>query len=689
MTNLTFEILGPLTSRRDGTLCRPGRPKARQVLGTLLLHANRFVSADLIADVLWGETPPRSATANIRTYVHDLRHTLVGAAGESPIQTHSCGYSIHVEPARLDSTRFLALAAGAATLATDGDDAGALHTAEQAYTLWRGHPLDDLPMAAAWQMPLGSLEHAHKELLDLLVDLWLRNGRHQPASALLRTRIAEDPYSEPLWCRYISCLADSGRPDEARAAAGEIRRLLTEELGLTPGERLCRLERELATVPGGGTPPASRPTDDADLVTPGRHVPPSQLPLDLSDFTGREAHLSELRALLAGDGPPRPPVAVISGPPGAGKTALAVHLGHLTTARYADGQIFLDLRATTQPREPAAAIAELLRSLGVAEAAIPAELDRRSAMLRSELAGQRVLVVLDDAASASQVAPLLPGTGSSAMLITSRRRLTDLAGVTHRTLGEFDDHEAGALLEQVIAPDRAPLQAAQAEAILRACGNLPLAIRIAGSRLVQRRDLSANDLVARLRDERRRLDELSVGDLTVRTSADLSYRMLGEPEARMYRMLGLLGAEELPAWLLGASGIGPDPERCVAALVEANLVQLTRNDALTTSRYRIHDLLRCHARELAMSTAPEQARQDLATMLTALLGRTTEAAASLPVRFLGVTLDPTPPGDTPDPVSCARDSLANSGAQPAARGVVVADPTPGSTPPPPCEPPPG
>jgi hypothetical protein len=236
-----------------------------------------------------------------------------------------------------------------------------------------------------------------------------------------------------------------------------------------------------------------------ELTDPLR--PPSQLPLDLADFSGRQEHLEQLRDLVCGRDPVRPPIAVISGAPGTGKTSLAVRLGHLVREHFPDGQIYLDMHGATHPRDPAAALTDLLLSLNLPDYAIPTDPERRSAMLRSELASRRVLIILDDVATAGQVTPLMPGTGASAVVVTSRNRLMDLAGADSTPLDTFDDQEAALLLSSVAGAGRIDPSSPEAEEILTACANLPLAIRIVGSRLAQRPDLSARELARRLRDE--------------------------------------------------------------------------------------------------------------------------------------------------------------------------------------------
>jgi tetratricopeptide (TPR) repeat protein len=368
---------------------------------------------------------------------------------------------------------------------------------------------------------------------------------------------------------------------------------------------------------------------------------PSQLPLDVPDFSGRAAELERLTELICGHDPVRPPVAVISGAPGTGKTALAVRLGHQVRDAFPDGQIYLDMRSATQPRDSGGALHDLLRSLDVPDTAVPADPDRRSAALRSELASRRVLMILDDVGSAGQVLPLLPGTGASALVITSRSRLTDLPGADSLGLDLLDTAQATELLRRVagnrqLDNDR---DRAATDEIVAACGNLPLAIRIAASRLAQRPDLSAAELARRLRDESQRLDELSIGELAVRTSADLSYRSLGAEEARLYRLIGHLALGEFTASSLDPVGAGTPTgaaiRRSLDRLIEANLVEVSSVTG-PEPRYRVHELVRLHAVTAGTSADREQAVRDLTRVLGTALDRVRRAADDLGFEYFGV-----------------------------------------------------
>lgn len=665
--SLRYEILGPLRLHHaQGQPLRASKP--RQLLATLLLHPNRFVSTDLIADALWEGNPPRSATANIRTYVRALRGVLQEAGLPTPIDTSAAGYSIEVGVDELDASLFESLLAEGGHLRDVGEGRQAMQLFSRAYSLWRGHPLEDLTVASAWEGSIARLDAQYRGLVDTLLDLRLEYGDATGAAVLLSGRLTEDPYDEQLWTRLIDALLDAGRAGEARNAYQKAVQTLAEELEVEPGPELQaagdRAERGptrsrvarpasaevapaiLQAVPRAEPEPPPGPM--AERVGP-RQVP-SQLPLDLADFSGRRDQLIRLRDLICGRDPVRPPIAVISGPPGTGKSSLAVRLGHLVREFFPDGQIYLDMRGATQPRDPAGALHDLLRSLDIPDSAVPSDPDRRSAALRSELASRRVLIVLDDVRTASQVVPLMPGTGASALVVTSRSRLTDLAGADVIALDTLDHDEASELLQRVAGKDRIDADTEAAEQILAACGNLPLAIRIAASRLAQRPDLTPAELARRLQDETQRLDELSIGELAVRTSADLSYDSLRPEDARLYRLIGHLAVGDFSARSLEALAAPAATRRSLDRLIEANLVQVSSVDLGGQPRYRVHDLLRLHATDIGDPGERAMAVADLTTVLQAFLERCRWAAQAMPFEYFGVLeslpLKPDPLGMT-------------------------------------------
>lgn len=328
---------------------------------------------------------------------------------------------------------------------------------------------------------------------------------------------------------------------------------------------------------------------------------PFQLPADVSDFTGRAAAVADLVRPLSVTGGAATAVAVVSGRPGVGKTALAVHVAHRLRAVFPDGQLFVRLQAGDGSARPAGdVLGQLLRSLGVDGSRIPDGTEERAGLYRSRLAERLVLVVLDDGADAAGLRPLLPGTAGSAVLITSRAALADLAGVHHLDLDVLAAHSAVQLLGRIVGPDRVAGDPAAAEQIVGCCGRLPLAVRIAGARLAARPGRPLRWLARRLNDERRRLDELTAGELAVRASIGLSYDALDPAAKTAFRRLALLDVPDFAPWLAAAvlDTTLPAAEATLERLVDAHLLDAA-DHADTTPRYRYHDLLRLYARDRA------------------------------------------------------------------------------------------
>jgi DNA-binding SARP family transcriptional activator len=584
----------------------------RILLGTLLLQPGRVVSTDVLVDVLWPEAPPPSAVANLRTYVRGLR----GRLSDDAIITKPHGYAVAVEPAALDLTLFEARAERARVAWGAGDAAGSLRLLEDAIGLWRGRLLEDLPASPAWEAVASRLTALKTSLVELAMEIRIGLGQHEVAAAELRGLLATDPLHEGFWRRLVLALHASGRTAEALRAYADARQVLADELGVEPGPQLrAAFDLVLRAAP----------------QAPG---PICQLPLDPPDFTGRGPLVDEIVAHLTGR---RPAVVAISGAPGVGKSALAVHVGHAVRAAFPDGQLYVDMRGTGgAPRDPGEVLAELLRALGVAEPALPAEVPARAAMLRSRLSTQRMLLVLDDVAHAGQVRPLLPGAGACAVLATSRMRLPDLCDALGVNVDVLTDQEAQELFSRVAGRRRVVEQPESARDILRACGHLPLAVRIAGAKLAQRPGWSLAVLADRLKLERHRLDELRAGDLAVRASVELSYRLLPPVAARAFRLLGTLGPGPVPEWVVSALIDAPATEDAVDLLVDANLLQLVGMDGAGQARYRLHDLLRCYGVELAEGDAPADRRAAIERVLDGWLRLAASAGERMPVHYFGV-----------------------------------------------------
>jgi DNA-binding SARP family transcriptional activator/Tfp pilus assembly protein PilF len=403
----------------------------------------------------------------------------------------------------------------------------------------------------------------------------------------------------------------------------------------------------LGAIKAGTSPAVAAP------VSPAPDPGPMQLPSDIRDFTGRELHVEHLCTLLSPDeNPGAVPVALVAGAGGLGKTTLAIHAAHRVRSEYPDGQLYLDLLgASSRSLSPAEVLARFLRDLGVQGAQIPAGEEERAALYRTRLNGRRMLVVLDNARDAAQVRPLLPGSGTSAVIVTSRSRLPDLVGGGLVHLDVLDDHEGLTLFSRIVGAERAAAEPDATAELLLACAGLPLAIRISAARLASRSTWTIRSLADRLCDEHRRLDELKVGDLAVRASFEVSFASLppsvtsgGMAPARVFRMLGLWHGPSI-GLRAAAALLGEDEDRVADALeylVDAHLLESTAPDC-----YSFHDLLRVYAAERAFADEAREVTYEAVHRMVAWYLHTASAANAVvaPQRDT-VPLDPLPPGCT-------------------------------------------
>ncbi|WP_128379293.1 AfsR/SARP family transcriptional regulator [Streptomyces cavernae] len=395
--------------------------------------------------------------------------------------------------------------------------------------------------------------------------------------------------------------------------------------------------REPGTHEPGTHEPALVPDRTAYAPVPSAPRVPSQLPPDVADFVGREEQIAWAAEVLGGINDPTrtaPPIGVISGRSGTGKTSLAVHVGHRIADLFPDGRLFLDLRASdSTPLHTADALARLLRTLGVGADALPGDTEDLVALYRTHIAGRRVLLILDNAVGEAHLRPLLPPSPSSGVLITSRRRLVALEGAAHLDLPALAEEEALALFGRVAGPGRTGAEGDKVAEIVALCGRLPLAVRIAGARLAARPHWTPARLTARLRDGRRRLDELQVGDLELRTSLELGYADLGPQERRALRRLALMDLPDFPAWIAAPLlDVGLDEaEEAVERLVDCHLIELVGVDGVGQTRYRIHDLAREHARERCLSEeGPEEREAAVGRLVACWMSLARGAAARAP-----------------------------------------------------------
>lgn len=651
--HMEFRVLGPLEAGCGGRPVRLGGLRQRSLLATLLLDAGRVVSADRLAAAVWGEYPPDSVRNQVAIHVHGLRKAFkVAGCDMEVIVTEPPGYRLCTDDVWLDTREAEEQAAAARAATAAGQDEQAAAMLEQALKLWRGPVLAEFDTAEITGLARG-LEDARLALAEKWAQAELACGRPQEVVGRLAALVEEHPLREGLRERLMLALWHSGRQAEALESYRQGRSHLSEELGLEPGRGLREIQQAILAGPAShdGTHPHSPTLPPAAIAPPVRNddrppladaelvgtVRPAQLPLAASAFVGRTPQIRTLNRLLLQDGRYLP-VGVISGPAGVGKSTLALQWAHHVAGQFPDGQLFANLRGYDLDREsaqPAAVLERFLRALGIEGPAVPAGLEERTALFRSILDGRRVLVVLDNAASAAQVRPLLPGAPGCCVIVTSRRRLEGLIvgdGALPVPLEILTEREATELLERVVGVERVAAEREAAARLAALCDRSPLPLRIAAAKLTMRPRWSMAEMAERLADGRDRLDQLSRGDLEVRASIELSHRELSAPAALAFRRMGLVEAPGgFAPWLVAAllDTTPHDGERLLEQLVDAQLLQPLGRDGAGQPRYRFHDLIRLFARERAETAEPPDARLAvLSRAFGALLGLAEQARSA-------------------------------------------------------------
>ncbi|MFJ9818822.1 BTAD domain-containing putative transcriptional regulator [Streptomyces sp. NPDC101151] len=642
------DVPGALDSTADHSdnLVRAiGSPKVRALLAALLLEAGRVVSVESLKDALWGGAPPVSAQASLHNHVTRLRRLL-----DDPerLRAVAPGYLLRVDDGELDVHVFDARVAEARAAHARRDWAGVVRPCAAALALWRGTPLSGLPADLGGYALVQRLEEARLLLLEWRYDAELALGGSRLAELVpeVAALVAEHPLREAYHRQLMLALHRTGRQAEALAVHRDLRARLIEELGIEPGAGVREAHVEVLrgpSAPGAGGITARVPAQrtHAPAAADGEHTPqghptpgdeggtgdaggnrnpaegrvpahaqapasataaapvPAQLPAPPAHFTGRAAESEALQDTLAGR---RSHLAVISGMAGVGKSALALHVAHGLRERFPDGQLYVNLHGATPGMPPltaAQALVALLRDLGAEPRNIPEHPDAAAALLRSLLAPARILLVLDDAASAAQVRPLLPAGPGCAVIVTSRSPLTALDGARRFPLGPLTGEDSAALLRAVSG--REGLDAGHP--LVELTGRLPLALRVVAARLAARRALTPDVLAGQLAATEGRLHHLEYDDLSVRRSLAVAHDALAAAEREADRDAALalrhIGALDLPTYgaPLVARLTGTDPRRAEAAL--DRLVDVALLEETAYGRYAPHALVRDFARELA------------------------------------------------------------------------------------------
>jgi DNA-binding SARP family transcriptional activator/tetratricopeptide (TPR) repeat protein len=637
--SVQFRVLGPVEAHHEGRPVDLGPARQRHVLAALLMDVDQVVTADELARRVWGYDPPTRAVPTLRTYLSRLRSMLRATSCE--IHRRAGGYAVQVDEEAVDVHRFRRLVADA----RGADDDAAAGLLRDALGLWRGSPFAglDTPWAARTREAL----HADRLAAELdFFDVQLRRGEHASVLGELTARVEEHPLDERLARQLLLVLYRSGRQAEALERYERIRLRLADELGADPSLALQQLHQQMLTA---------APTLDAPSAERASGVPvPRQLPAPPALFIGRAAELAVLDAAIDPPHDAGRPVAIsaVGGSGGVGKTWLALHWSHRNLDRFPDGQLYANLRGFddgAEPLPPEVVIRGFLDALGVASTAIPAGLDTQTALYRSLVAGKRVLVLLDNARDTTQVVPLLPGSPTCAVVVTSRQQLSGLLA-THAArpvpLDVLPDPDARDLLARRLGHARLDREPDATADVVRSCAGLPLALGIVAARASAHPTFPISAVAEELADAATRLDALDAGDpqADLRTVFSWSYHALSSDAARLFRQLGLHPGSDIS--LPAAASLAGVTVREVRPLV----AELTRASLLTEQRpgrFVLHDLLRAYAGERSrLDDADDERHETVRRALDHYLHTGLTASTLLSPARTPITVAPCAPGVT-------------------------------------------
>ncbi|MGW5350391.1 BTAD domain-containing putative transcriptional regulator [Streptomyces sp. NPDC004031] len=589
--SLEFRLLGPVSVSRAGQAVPLPGTKIHTVLAVLLLARGTLVADGRLSAALWGDTPPPTSNSQIYTYVSRLRKVL-----GQPVQISrkGPGYVLDVRDAEVDLFSFERLdrMGRRALKESRYEEAGRL--LGSALGCWSGHALDNVTEHLL-QSERPRLEFLRAEALERRIQADLALGRHRALVPELLSLVARFPMEENLRAHLITALHRSDRQAEAVQVYGEGRRILDEQLGVVPGQQLSRAYLRILRGEGGTGTPQRRP--------------PVALPVRDGAVTGRTTEAARLRSLLLrrSAGPAaRLRAALVTGMPGSGKTALAAEVAYSCARAFPDGVVHADLQdAEGAARPPADVLAELLSALGETAQGPARDLNDLVRRYRSRTASARLLVVLDDATSDAQLTPLLPAGTDSALLVTSRRRLVTVPATSTVSLEPLADEDAVALLAETVGAERIRAELPAARDLVRYCAGLPLAVRIAGTRLASRPHWPVARLAAQLADPRTRLAALSYGDLELTRSLNRALSRLSPATAAVLPWLAAVGGGPFTARLAGEVIGLAEPEDALEELVDACLLTSEPGGAaLGEDRYRFHPLVLLHAAALPRKELP-------------------------------------------------------------------------------------
>lgn len=615
---MMIRLLGPLDMPHCHQTFQFGGPRQQTVLAMLALNVGQVTSTNQLIKAVWGEAPPSTARAQVQACISALRKVFARAGRPDAIQTRGPGYTLALDGRIVDSRCFEESLATAARQVEADHASEAVDTFRVALDLWRGPALLGLESELV-RRAATMLDEKRLAAVEERVQLELRLGLHKKLTADLPALIAEHPFRERLYGFQALALYQCGRQTEALGMFRRARVTLLEEAGVEPGQELHDLERAILDQDPELDPPRtgialSVPETCRSEPTRYGRIMPRQIPASITDFTGRTPEISRIQRLaLDDDGTDTAgamPIAVLSGLGGSGKSALAIRAAHELSSHFKDGVLYADFQGPGT-QDCFSHLGRFLRALGIPAREVPGELTERSALFRSCLAVENVLVILDGVTREEEILHLLPGGPRCMVIITSRKRLTGLPGAYHLDVPPLTVAESRELLMRIIGAERINREPQSTSELSRLCDGFPLALRIAGTKLRSRSHWTIKGFVDRLRDEQHCLDHLCHQMWDLRSALDSAYECLGKRERRLFRLLAVLDDHRIsPRTVTALMETNPSSaEDLLEGLHHACLLEPVDEQRKVGVHYRLRSLVRVYAHERLFATETLEERE--------------------------------------------------------------------------------
>ncbi|MGW5694451.1 BTAD domain-containing putative transcriptional regulator [Streptomyces asiaticus] len=591
--HLRFDILGSMQARKGSVIKDCGSPQAQAFLTVLLLQPGRTATLSELINGIWGNEPPDTAVATVRTHAWKWRRFLTACdAGRDTLLSKGDGYRLVLPAPMTDVDEVETIASQAAAARSQGRLAEADALLQQALNHWYGDPLSAIPGEFAERQRI-RLTEMYTTLKEERCDLQLALGRAALVVPDLLLLTAAHPLRQRAHSLLMQALHATGRQPEALAVFDKVRRALAEGHGVDPDPELVRLHQQILSgeAPADGSAESVTAERPPEPPVQSRTWPiPRQLPCDVAEYVGNEQRLSSVVAALDPSRRHGPAIVTVDGPPGAGKSSLAIHAAHQVQHWFKAGVLYADLWADDTLADPSKVLTSFLLSLGLSPDIIPTRLSDLSALFRSMTEGRELLIVLDHAHDVAHVRQLLPGSSRCAVLLTSTARLSNLS-VTHRvSLGPAPTADSLGILATALGRDRVLADASAALELVRSCGRLPLVLHAIGNWLAARPQWPLEAAVQQINGSSGFL--FSCCDSVV-VCFEKGFRLLSPEQARAWTRLAWSSGDITPTSASRLLSVA----LCYAEALLEGLADTLLLEPVAHGGYRFSSLLRQFARQ--------------------------------------------------------------------------------------------